>query len=101
MQMSPLKKANEVLKFLATSPFAKPFISLTEIINRIETVSFKENNAIELVEILDKLERDKYIISEIRKIRSSVWDEGAQDALSSFETIKYFRVTLEGRMFEG
>ncbi len=105
MQISPLKKADEVLRFLATSPFAKPFISLTDIIDRITTVSFKENNAIELIEILDKLERDIYVVSEVRRqhVNETAWDEGLQGQVTQeyVKDIRYFRITFEGRMFEG
>jgi hypothetical protein len=89
--LSPVQQLDEVLKFLATSPFARPYLTDAGIHEHLKSVKF---DGAELLRILNKLKKDNYIDFEDRQMSSN----SAIQAPIGLMTRVYW-ITWEGKLF--
>lgn len=61
--LSPIQQLDEVLRFLAISPYAKGIVSDADIHSHINTPSYKITES-DLIKVLKKLVKDEYILCE-------------------------------------
>lgn len=84
-KISLTDKADNVLKFLATSPFAKPLITFDDIHKHTPF----DQQAYVLKQIIEQLEKDEYISQEIRE----------ENYNGENRKMTYYKITLKGEFF--